>query len=509
MLGEQVGELTFGIGLSTHQIKVYAGSAVSLEEARRYMERMRESLLQWRESGQIRYEIFDRIVVQEICNDSNWPGPSRPEKRAFQYARLNFYPVPLPHAHSLWSQPMPRCIAWNEADQSEMNPGGMTDDDIRRAEQAMVFLSQDPGSLQDNTAAGWVARQLRHGDSVHEREQRRTQRRGGGGNRQGGTGIRLQARQTSGSTDTRAGQNEQLQQQGGDVSEMMSRVNLDEQRSSHGQSGGAHLVSNVQDQARHRGQDSERRGRWSAFRLHFPRSQRGRGGGRARPSKQPQQPATFNRLRQRRAMSTSNTQVPADKPADPYTAKNKEEPSLQEKIGDLIKFIEDRKFCMMTTRIGSNGLLVSRCMALAGKEGNGVDLIFHANTESGKTDDLASDPKINLSFLAPSGEWASLSGEASVETDREKVRKFYSPALKAWIGDLGDGKHDGGPEDPRICVIKVNAVTAQYAIASRSSVGGFVEFAKGVATGEAPSVNKLRYIDEQDLKKWRSTNAQL
>ncbi|KAL9049296.1 MAG: hypothetical protein Q9162_007289 [Coniocarpon cinnabarinum] len=230
-------------------------------------------------------------------------------------------------------------------------------------------------------------------------------------------------------------------------------------------------------------------------------------------------------------MSTSNTQVPADKPADPYTAKNKEEPSLQEKIGDLIKFIEDRKFCMMTTRIGSNGLLVSRCMALAGKhytfvpsfqqlmrwlthelheqEGNGVDLIFHANTESGKTDDLASDPKINLSFLAPSGEWASLSGEASVETDREKVRKFYSPALKAWIGDLGDGKHDGGPEDPRICVIKVNAVTAQYAIASRSSVGGFVEFAKGVATGEAPSVNKLRYIDEQDLKKWRSTNAQL
>ena len=141
------------------------------------------------------------------------------------------------------------------------------------------------------------------------------------------------------------------------------------------------------------------------------------------------------------------------------------------------------------------------------QEGNGVDLMFHANTESGKTDDLASDPKINLAFQNPSGEWASISGEASIETDREKVRKFYSPALKAWLGDLGDGKHDGGPEDPRICVIKINAVTAQYAISNRTAIGGVIEVAKGVVTGEAPSVNKLRYIDESELKQWRATNA--
>lgn len=134
------------------------------------------------------------------------------------------------------------------------------------------------------------------------------------------------------------------------------------------------------------------------------------------------------------------------------------------------------------------------------QEGNGVDLIFHANTESGKTDDLASDPKINLAFQNSSGEWASISGEASVETDREKIHKYYSPALKAWMGDLGDGKHDGGPNDPRICVIKVKAITAQYAVSNRSAIGGVIEFAKGVATGEAPSVHKLRHIDEQDLK---------
>ena len=63
----------------------------------------------------------------------------------------------------------------------------------------------------------------------------------------------------------------------------------------------------------------------------------------------------------------SNTEVPADKPADPYTATNKTEPELKEKVQDLVAFIDSCKFGMMTTRIGSSGLLTSRCMALAAK----------------------------------------------------------------------------------------------------------------------------------------------
>jgi hypothetical protein len=76
--------------------------------------------------------------------------------------------------------------------------------------------------------------------------------------------------------------------------------------------------------------------------------------------------------------------------------------------------------------------------------------------------------------------------------------------LKAWIGDLGDGKHDGGPEDPRIVLIKVKTVTAQYAVSRRGIIGGVVEFAKGVATGEVPSVYKLRQLSESDIQQWHS-----
>jgi general stress protein 26 len=138
------------------------------------------------------------------------------------------------------------------------------------------------------------------------------------------------------------------------------------------------------------------------------------------------------------------------------------------------------------------------------QEANGLDLLFHTNTESGKTDDIATHKSVNLAFINSSGEWASISGHASIETDREIVRKHYSPSLKAWLGDLGDGTHDGGPEDPRIAIIRVKASTAQYATSKKTAVGSAIEVAKGVITGETANVNKLRKISEEEVQQWRS-----
>ncbi|KAK2630542.1 hypothetical protein QTJ16_001362 [Diplocarpon rosae] len=205
-------------------------------------------------------------------------------------------------------------------------------------------------------------------------------------------------------------------------------------------------------------------------------------------------------------MSFSNADT-GSKPADPYKAANKDETSIKEKVEDLSEFIKASKFGMMTTRDGSSGALVSRCMALAAQEAGGIDLIFHTNTESGKTNDIDSDSHINISFLNSSGEWASVSGQASIITDRSVVKKYYSSALKAWLGDLGDGKHDGGPEDPRIGVIKVSAVTATYALTRKNAVARGVEMAQGAITGKPASVNKLRELSEQDIVTWRSSNA--
>lgn len=202
-------------------------------------------------------------------------------------------------------------------------------------------------------------------------------------------------------------------------------------------------------------------------------------------------------------MSFSNANT-GSKDADPYTTKNASDPSLKEKVEDLKTFVDRNKFCLLTTK-NTSGLLVSRAMALAAKEGNGIDLIFHTNTESGKTDDLDANSEVNVGFLNNSGEWASFSGPATVETDRAKVREYYSPALKAWLGDLGDGKHDGGPEDPRIGLIKIKTKTVTYATASKNLLTSTIEVVKGAVTGETAAVNKLRHLSESEVQQWRSS----
>lgn len=56
------------------------------------------------------------------------------------------------------------------------------------------------------------------------------------------------------------------------------------------------------------------------------------------------------------------------KPVDPYKAKSFEATSLDKKIEDLVNFISDIKYGMLTTKMSSDpDLLTSRCMAIAGK----------------------------------------------------------------------------------------------------------------------------------------------
>ena len=104
------------------------------------------------------------------------------------------------------------------------------------------------------------------------------------------------------------------------------------------------------------------------------------------------------------------------------------------------------------------------------------------------------------------GEWASISGKASVETDRALVKKYYSQALKTWVGDLGDGTHDGSENDPRIGVIRVEAKTATYALARGTALGRGIEMVSGAITGNAAQVNKLREISESEISQWRSSH---
>ncbi|KAG5915545.1 hypothetical protein E4U61_004509 [Claviceps capensis] len=207
-------------------------------------------------------------------------------------------------------------------------------------------------------------------------------------------------------------------------------------------------------------------------------------------------------------MSNFSNASTGDKPADPYKEANKQNPDVRTKVEDLGKFITACKYGMMTTKSAKSGRLVSRCMALAGTENSGIDLIFHTNTESGKTDDVSSDPEVNMAFLNSKGEWASIAGHASIITDRDAVKKYYSVALKAWLGDLGDGVHDASENDPRIGIVRLDAETATYALSDKSQVMQAVEVAQSTLRGKPAEVNSLRHISEQEIKAWRNVCTQ-
>jgi hypothetical protein len=77
--------------------------------------------------------------------------------------------------------------------------------------------------------------------------------------------------------------------------------------------------------------------------------------------------------------------------------------------------------------------------------------------------------------------------------------------LKAWLGDLEDGKHDGGPNDPRIGVIRVNAKSATYALSRKNAISRGIELAQGVVTGSAPALHKLREVSESEIESYRAS----
>jgi len=144
-----------------------------------------------------------------------------------------------------------------------------------------------------------------------------------------------------------------------------------------------------------------------------------------------------------------------------------------ERLNRLYELIEDIEIAMMTTR-RPDGSLVSRPMATQ-RRSSGAHLWFVAREDSRKIGEIARDPNINLSYYKErTREWISVSGAARICRDRAKIRELYEPAWKAWFPNEG-GLRDGGPEDPRMILIGVEARSAQYAKLDRAAtmvIGG-------------------------------------
>jgi len=183
---------------------------------------------------------------------------------------------------------------------------------------------------------------------------------------------------------------------------------------------------------------------------------------------------------------------------DKAVAKNTDdEVPTDKKLDDLYDLIDGIEIAMLTTRRG-DGHLVSRPMQTQERE-TGLDLWFMTNVETHKLEDLMSDPHVNLAYYKDrSREWVSVSGLATVTTDRELVRELYKPDWKAWLGDEG-GERDGSANDPRIALILVEAESVTYMKVTKPKPVVLFEVARAMVTGSTPKVGNIRTVTDREL----------
>jgi general stress protein 26 len=113
---------------------------------------------------------------------------------------------------------------------------------------------------------------------------------------------------------------------------------------------------------------------------------------------------------------------------------------------------------------------------------------------------LQSDSHVNLAYYnAKSREWVSVAGTAIVTQDREMIRELYKPDWKAWFGDEG-GERDGGPDDPRLALVLVEAQTVEYLVVNKPRPVVLFEVAKSLLTGTTPKLGEERSLNERELR---------
>ena len=174
---------------------------------------------------------------------------------------------------------------------------------------------------------------------------------------------------------------------------------------------------------------------------------------------------------------------------------------LEKKLDDLYKLIDGIEVAMFTT-LRADGQMVSRPMQVQERT-RGTDMWFVTNVEAHKLEELARDPRVNLAFYhTRTREWVSVAGTAVLSQDRTLIHELYKPDWRAWFGDEG-GERDGGPDDPRLALVLVEATSVVYSKQDRPTPLVLFEVAKAAITGNPPKVSDMRSLNQSEIDRAR------
>ncbi|KAL6719742.1 hypothetical protein ACLMJK_001663 [Lecanora helva] len=188
---------------------------------------------------------------------------------------------------------------------------------------------------------------------------------------------------------------------------------------------------------------------------------------------------------------------------DPSVAKQWDEETPKSKqIEEFYKTVDGMKIGLLTTIRDGIGP-VSRSMAVAKR--TGPDFLFLANAHSQKFSDLSTNPTAQITFQnSSSQDWVSVSGTCTTTSNHDpRIKDLYSKTISAWFGDLGDGVHTGGPEDPRMALIEVKSKYISYWKSTVGTLGFFKEVGVATVTGKVADNGVQRQFGEGDIEGMR------
>ena len=148
-------------------------------------------------------------------------------------------------------------------------------------------------------------------------------------------------------------------------------------------------------------------------------------------------------------------------------------PEIREKLWSMMK---DIRFAMMTTEDGD--MLRARPMAASQKGFDGT-LWFFTRASSHKVREVGKDERVGITYADGSAQnYVSLSGTASLVTDKASIAAHWSEYVRTWFPK--------GQDDPDIALLKVDVKAAEYWDAPNSTMVHAYGYVKAMLTGEPP-----------------------
>jgi general stress protein 26 len=155
-----------------------------------------------------------------------------------------------------------------------------------------------------------------------------------------------------------------------------------------------------------------------------------------------------------------------------------------EKLREMIKDID---LCMLTT-VDEGDDLHSRPMSLNGDVDEAGNLWFFTSSDSHKASEIERTPNVNVSFIdSDQQHYVSISGDAELVRDKQKIKELWKPVLKAWFPD--------GPDQSDVALLKVKVKKAEYWDTPSSTIAQAISFVSAIFSGKQVELGENKKLD--------------